>query len=579
MGARRKFGLAIILICLLTSTRLFAQDYKRQYKTAKDFFDNKQYSLSMEAFKSLTVYDRSNPYVEYASFYYALSAYHQKFSAVAKDMLVQIKTLYPTWDKLQEVNYWLARIYFDQRQYFQAMQVLREFPQLEMQTDVAQMKAHYLSSIDDVETLRMMWEEHPEDKVVAKALASSISRKPYLEQDLQLIDSLVNKFGFSRSEFASSLKPVNVFKEEYVVSLLFPFLAKTLEPNTGTKVNQSILDLYLGIKMAADSLRSRGIKIDLRSYDTERSASATSALLELPELKNSDLIVGPLFQNQTRLVQDYSINNKINMINPVSNNTEFIGPNPFALLLQPNSEIMGEKSAEWIAANVPNKNCIVFFGESPKDTVTAKSFLRKAKELELSVVWAEKISKEESGSIFKKLATPVEYDEFKNPIQFELEIDSIGSVFVASDDPLLYTKVISAVDTRGDSIIIVGNETWLNNTAANFATYERLHITMAAPTFTEIINSNYRKFRDSFIRKHGVLPTEYSKIGYEFMWFVGHCLQKYGVYFQEGLKKVPFTPGYLFKGYDFTEGQSNRYVPFIHFKAGEVTFIQKSPFN
>lgn len=575
----RKCVLAIILLCLLSTTRLLAQDYKRQYKTAKEFFDDKKYSLSMEAFKPLTVYDRSNSYAEYASFYYALSAYHQKFSAVAKDMLLQIKTLYPTWDKLQEVNYWLARIYFDQRQYFQALQVLREFPALETEADVAQMKTHYLSSIDDVETLRMMWEEYPEDRVVAKTLASAISRKSYLEQDTGLIDSLVTKFGFSRAEFASSLKPVNVFKEEYVVSILFPFLAKTLEPTTGPKLNQSILDLYLGIKMAADSLRNKGIKIDLRSYDTERSALATSALLELPELKNSDLIVGPLFQNQTKLVQDFSINNKINMISPVSNNMEFIGPNPFALLLQPSNETIGEKSAEWIAANIPNKNCMVFFGDSPKDTATAKSFLHKAKELELNIVWAEKVSKEESGSIFDKLATPVEYDDFKNPIQFELAIDSIGSVFVASDDPVLYTKVISAVDTRGDSIIIVGNETWLDNAAANFATYERLHITMAAPTFTEVTNPNFIDFRNSFVRKHGTLPTQYSKIGYELMWFIGHCLQKYGVYFQGGLKEIAFTPGYLFKGYDFTEGQSNRFVPFITFKEGEVTFIQKSPLN
>lgn len=574
MNTNKSLVLIIILFGLMISPALMAQDYKRQYKSAREFFDNKNYGLAMEAFKPLIVYDKDNPFLEHSSFFYALSAYHQKFPAVAKDMLLQIKQLYPTWSQMPEVNYWMAKIYFDQRQYFQAMQMLREYPVLNQQKNVSEMKRYYLKDIEDVEVLRMMWEEHPQDTVVAKLLARAISKQPFLDQDTKLIDSLITKFNFDRTEFEASLKPVNVFKDKYVVSLLFPFLAKTLEPTTSTKVNQSILDLYLGIKMAVDTLKSQGINIDLRSYDTERSTAVTVALLEMEELKSSDLLVGPLFQNQTQLVRDFSINNKINMISPVSSNTEFLGPNPFALLLQPSNETIGKRSAEWIAANVPNKNCMVFYGETPKDTVTAASFLKRAKELELNIVLAEKVSRENSGSIFNKLATPVEYDEFKNPIEFELKVDSIGSVFMASDDPILYTKVISGVDTRGDSVIIVGNESWLNNAAANFATYERLHITMAAPTFTKLSSANYRNFRKAFIRKHGVIPTENSKIGYEFMWFVGHSLKAYGVYFQEGIREKSFVPGHLFKGYDFSEGQSNQFVPFIHFEGGEVEFIE-----
>lgn len=576
MNRNKSLVLIVALVGLLVSPALQAQDYKRQYRAAREFFDNKNYGLAMEAFKPLIVYDKENDFLEHSSFFYALSAYHQKFPAVAKDMLVQIKQLYPDWNQMLEVNYWMAKIYFDQRQYFQAMQMLREYPALSEQQNVIEMKQHYLKEIEDVEVLRMMWEEHPEDKVVGRLLAKAISKQPFLEQDTKLIDSLITRFNLDRKQFEASLMPVNVFKDEYVVSLLFPFLAKSLEPTTSTKVNQSILDLYLGIKMAADTLKTLGINIDLRSYDTERSAEATTALLEMEELKSSDLIVGPLFQSQAKLVRDFSINNKINMISPVSSNSDFLGPNPFAILLQPNNETIGARSAEWIADNVKNRNCMVFYGEIPKDTITAVSFMNRAKELELNIVLAEKVSRENSVRIFNRLATPVEYDEFKNPIEFELKVDSIGSVFVASDDPILYTKVISGVDTRGDSVVIVGNESWLNNAAANFATYERLQITMAAPTFTKMSSASYKKFRKDFIRKHGVIPTENSKIGFEFMWFVGHNLKEHGVYFQEGMRSKSFMPGYMFRGYDFSAGQSNQFVPFIQFKAGEPEFIQGS---
>lgn len=578
MTGTKSYILSIGLACFLITTSVSGQDYKRQYRTAKDFYKNKQYSLAMESFKSLIVYDKDNPYAEYASFFYALSAYHQNFPSVAKDMLLQIKQLYPAWSQMKEVNYWLAKIYFDQRQYFQAMQVLNEFPALSAQPEVAQMKSHYLGQIEDVETMRMMWEEHSTDPTVARALAVAISKQPFLEQDSHLLDSLITQFGFNRQDFASSLKPVNVFKETYTVSLLFPFLAKTLEPSTATKVNQSVLDLYLGMKLAADTLKTLGIKIDLRSYDTERNATRTTELLSLEEMKGSDLLVGPLFTGQIPLVQSYSINNKINMISPVSSNASFLGENPFAILFQPTNETIGERSAEWIARNIRNKNLMVFYGDGQKDSLAATRFLERAKELELNIVLSERVTKDNSADIFHTLATPVEYDEFKNPIEFELKLDSIGSVFVASDDPLIYTKVISAVETRGDSIIIVGNETWLNNPASNFETYERLHIMMAAPTFTSHNNFNYKLFRDHFIKKHGVLPTEFSKIGFEFIWFVGHCLKNYGVYFQEGLQNAHFMQGHLFKGYDFTQSRSNQYVPFIYFRGGQLEFLRESQY-
>ena len=103
-----------------------AQDFKRQYKNSKDFFKEGNYNLAMESFKPVMVYDKNNPYAEYASFYYAQAALRQNFSAVAKDMLLQIRRLYPNWDQMNEVNYWLAKIYFDKGEWFQGMHILSE---------------------------------------------------------------------------------------------------------------------------------------------------------------------------------------------------------------------------------------------------------------------------------------------------------------------------------------------------------------------------------------------------------------------------------------------------------------------
>jgi tetratricopeptide (TPR) repeat protein len=563
-------GLAFVLLFLSGSS--FAQNFKRQYREARDYFEKGDYTRSMDGFKPLIEYDQENPYAQYASYYYGFSAAKLGFATVAKDILLQTRKLYPGWDQIDEVNYLLAKIYFDQHEYFRAMLILTEIKNLSMAVDVTTMKRHYLAQITDVETLRMMMEEYPVEAEAARALVKAISLQPMPEQDGRLFDSLIIKFNFDRKDFVTDNTLISRKKDRYAVSLLLPFLANTLDPSPVKKRNQYVLDLYVGMKMAADTLAKQGIYLDLYAYDTERSAETTKRILGMEELKSTDLLVGPLFPDQSKTVLEFSEKNKISMINPVSNNSEFIGQNPFALLYQPTHETLGMRSAERVASQVKNKNCIVYFSENPKDSVKAFSFMKKAIELGIKIVWAEEIRKETSGKIFSFLATGTEYDEFHNPTQFTLKRDSIGSIYVATDDPVIYTKVISGVETRGDSILIVGNESWIaqDNTTVDYGIYDRLQILLEAPNFTPSHDPVYLDFRRKYIRQHGAIPSDYARLGYDFIQFVGQALHRYGVYFQIGLAQESGTVDPLTMRYNFKNARDNQQVPYVSFQSGEL---------
>lgn len=578
-----------ILFCLALSMGWFmlpAQDFKRQYKNAKDFFQEGKYNLAMEAFKPLMVYDKNNPYTEYASFYYAMAALRQNYSAVARDMLLQIRKLYPEWDQINEVNYWLAKIFLDKGEYFQGMRMLSEVKQEDYleQQEIAKIKRHYLMRITDPEVLRMMWEEYPDDLDVGRALARAIALQPYVLQDQELLTAVITKFNLPREKYVGITAPPPVFKDTYTVSVMFPFLAATLEPTPNKKQNQLILDLYEGMRMATDSLFRQGMHIRLLAYDTERnpaepdrSKDAIAKLLQTDELKNSDLIVGPIFREELKPVQEFSKARWINMINPVSNNAEYIGDNPYAMLFQPSLETLGSRAAEVLAARTKNKKCMVLYGDAPRDSVMAASFLQRAKEVGLTVVWSEEFRKETAERIISILAKPTEYDEFKNPIQFTMKLDSIGSVFVPSDNPLIYTKVISSVEARGDSVLVVGSESWLDNTSVDLGKYEKLHVMFAAPNFTSYKDPTFLNFRKAFIRSHGYYPPEYmnyTKIGFEFMMITGRALKKHGVYFQDALALEGAIPGWLTKRYHFSSRRDNIGFPFVYFHQGDLVAIE-----
>jgi len=292
-------------------------------------------------------------------------------------------------------------------------------------------------------------------------------------------------------------------------------------------------------------------------------------------LKTADIIVGPLFLEDAKPVQEFSELNKINLIvHPLSFNSDFLGQNPFAFLYQPSYSTLGEKSAELLAAKSSNKNCFVFYGESPKDSIMAFSFIRTALKLGLKIAYAEEVRSETSNDILATLATPTEFDEWKNPKQFKLKLDSIGSVFVATDDPLIYTKVINSVETRGDSVIVVGQENWLEDNSVELSKFERIKVALASPNFASINSRSYIQFRKKYLQTHGILPSSYAQKGYEFLMVLGHSMKAHGVYFQDGLMKERI-PGALTSGYQMLSTHDNGLVPFISFKQGRLEPINK----
>jgi tetratricopeptide (TPR) repeat protein len=554
-------------------------DYKQQYLMSKKLFTDGKYNLAMEGFKKLVPYDQNNPFSEYASFYYAVSAYHQGFFAVSKDMFNQIKSLYPTWAQLDEVNIWLAKIHFDNKDYFQGLRVLEGIKSNRTQKDISYLKKDAIAAVQDVETLKMMSENYPDDAVIGEKLAHELSKNLVTLEDQELLEKLIDRFRLKKSDFIDET-PSTVHKDVYSVSVLFPFVVNTLRPNTSRKPNQFVLDLYEGMELAVDTLAKQGIKISLRAYDTERSVEKLKKILATNELKNTDLIVGPLFQEENNVVQEFSSVNQINLFNPISNNSDLIAENFYGFLFQPSYETLGDHAAQFLANDQKNRICMVFYGESKRDSVLAASFLKRAGETQMKILRTERVSKEGSRKIIDILATPTEFDEFKYPIQFTLPKDSVDCIYVASDDPLIYTKVISSVETRADSVTIVGSENWLDQSAVDYEKYQALDIVLTGPNFTSPDNRWYQAFQRKFSKTHGRTSSasaysNYAKLGYDFMLFIGNALKKHGVYFQEALKKEVWTPGFLTEGYDFQNGRDNQLVPFIEFEGGKLVVVDK----
>ena len=545
----------------------FAQDFKSRYTYAKELFDEGKYSLSSEAFKPLMVYDQSNPYTEYAAFYYGLSTLKENFKNLAKSTFLGIEQNYPNWNQIDEVRYWLAFIYFEQGEYFRAMEKLSLIRQDKGQS---RMKEAYLSRIKDPEILRMLLEDF-HDPVAAKLLIGTLLAQQR-EETIAEAKRLMGTYNFSESLF--DIPETVRTTDNYRVAVLFPFLAQTLEPTPATKRNQYALDLYLGMKLAADSLAEAGIPVELALYDTERNPDRVREILGRPELKSADVIAGPLFNDEIKPVREFSATTKIAMVHPVSNSPEYLTGNPNALLFQPSWITTGKRSAEHLASLGIKKPCVIFYEKTVRDSTIAHAFKARAGELKIPVVLFKEVTRETSATISSILTTPVKYDKWRNPVEFKLKKDSLGSIFVASDSELIFTKVIAAVDARDDDTIIMGQETWLEKPGMDWIKFESLHITLAAPNFHNLFSPNYRRFEQRYLSAHYAAPGLYARIGFEFMMFLGHHLRSSGgTGLKEKISSSGPVEGFLSGGFNFRGASDNQVIPFIMFKDGALVRV------
>ena len=113
-----------------------------------------------------------------------------------------------------------------------------------------------------------------------------------------------------------------------------------------------------------------------------------------------------------------------------------------------------------------------------------------------------------------------------------IQPDSIGHIFIASDRSPLVANTITALETRGDSIVLVGMEQWLRSNVLPFEALERLNTLMIAPNYFDKTSDRVKQIEDQYRTQYNTLPSDNALIGYETMIIMGKLMNRFGNLFQ-----------------------------------------------
>lgn len=157
-----------------------------------------------------------------------------------------------------------------------------------------------------------------------------------------------------------SIEHVNMIK----VALLLPFMTNEPVPSAET---QRFIEYYEGMLLAIDSLRNQGCSIDLSVYDTGNGTRKLKEILKEDALKNANLIIGAVQNDQIGPVAEFAQKNGIKYVIPFTSKNDDVLSNAYVYQVNTPHSYLYAKAAQAGCDLFANDNIILLNIRDGKD--------------------------------------------------------------------------------------------------------------------------------------------------------------------------------------------------------------------
>ena len=582
--------ITILFLLLNTLMGLGQSDPRDEFNEAKRLMSNQQLRSAMSAFEVL----KTDPQLDvYAYFFKGLCYSKNADYKRAIDNWEVIEKEFPNWPEQDEVFYWLTLAYFELNEYAAAFNFLDRYNAYARDSKFSSRVINKYCLDLSVTDLLEYNRAHPNYRQLSLILARKLIIEKDLSEYVPIVNQLKSKYNFTNENLINgSLK--DEFASSYAIAVALPFMFDSLgNPNTVIR-NKVIIEFYQGMLHGQSVLRSKGIQLNFYDFDTQKSQSTTDTLL--PYLTEADLIVGPLYAGPISSVKSLSIKDSINIINPFTNNEEFIEDNPFAFMFKPKSKTVALKLAEFVAESDTNKNVAIFY-QNDRDSISGQVYRDFLEEKGFNILgfkhldenssklllddWIETkkvyYTKNEADSISEILGRKIIYaDKVADYLidqetgkwlvayedKFIFPKDSINHMFIATESSAVINNLLGALVDRDEKVSVYGYGNWFFERTVNYELLQKLNVKLAVDDFIDKESLVYEQFRDDFLSEFHQSPSTYHHLGYEFIMFIGGKLNEYGKYFQNSLN-MDLMEGYLMEGNWYPGTRDNQVVPII----------------
>ena len=259
------------------------------------------------------------------------------------------------------------------------------------------------------------------------------------------------------------------------------------------------LEMYEGILLASDTLRSLGLNINLHTYDIKSDTVELIQLIRSGKLDDMDLIIGPVYSHNLAIASDYAKSRGIPVVSPVPliNNSELTN-NPTLFMAGSSLEIaqkaLAKKISEYYDYN------IVFIHA---DSLGVDQDVKRFKNL-----------------IFTELSYKLPYEDIKfkeflfysrsmfnndsiNRLSHALSEQSKNLIVIASEEASVISEVIDIISglTRRFNVKLLGYPVIRDLDRLDQKELFDIDILVYSPYWIDYSKNNVRQFNLDFMQK------------------------------------------------------------------------------
>ena len=331
---------------------------------------------------------------------------------------------------------------------------------------------------------------------------------------------------------------------------------------TGTKDEQvRMVEYYEGFLMAVDSLKRKGVSIDLYTYDSGKTVASVNAILDKPEMKNMDVIFGPAHADQVKPMADFAEKNNVRLVVPFTSKGEDVFNNPYVYQINTPQSYLYSEVYEHYLRKFPNAH--VVFLDAETGHTDKVDFIKGLKE-ELK----------NNQITFKELK-----GENIHPEGMKLVVDSLReNVIIPTSGrnvaliKILPQMIVTSREHPNYQMKLFGYPEWQTYTDDHLASFFELDTYFYSSFYTNNLFPEAIRFINAYRKWYSkdmanTFP-KYGMLGFDTAYFFLLGLHKYGSNFEENMNQMMLTPiqtGFKFDRVNNWGGFINRKVFFVNF--------------
>ena len=331
---------------------------------------------------------------------------------------------------------------------------------------------------------------------------------------------------------------------------------------TGTKDEQvRMVEYYEGFLMAVDSLKEKGVSIDLYTYDSGKTIASVKQILNKPEMKTMDIIFGPAHADQVKPMAEFAEKNNLRLVVPFTSKGDDVFNNPSVYQINTPQSYLYSEVYEHYLRKFPDAH-VVFLDANTGHTDKA-DFIKGLKE-ELK----------NRQMTFKELK-----GEDINPEGMKLVVDSLReNVIIPTSGrnvaliKILPQLIVTSREHPNYNMKMFGYPEWQTYTDDHLASFFELDTYFYSSFYTNNLFPEAIRFINAYRKWYSkdmanTFP-KYGMLGFDTAYFFLLGLHKYGSNFEDSMNQMMITPiqtGFKFDRVNNWGGFINRKVFFVNF--------------